>query len=337
MEEETNVAASAEVSANEPMSFDSALSILNQADEAPVEEQTAAPEQAEAEETGDEADKAEAPEQQETDAAPDADTDADEPYAHGNARTRLRDGTVTTVGELKKAAEQAKEYQRQLQERETRDREFEQRQAQIAAQEQFFTNTVNQAKAILQANIPPLPDEKLIEQGDSFTYMEQKARRDAWELKWRQLDHAQKVQAQQADQKRQDEIKQRVAQELQLLKDAVPETRTDEGFKAFRDEILTHAPKEYGFSAEEITNLGDHRALRVLKDAIAYRKLQADKAKAMEKAKAAPPVQQTAQVQAPGRRVSPAEKQAQTVKSGFETLRKTGSFDDALRILNSME
>jgi hypothetical protein len=315
------------------MSFDSALSILNQADEAPVEEQTAAPEQAEAEGTGDEAGNE--PDVPNTGAedTPDAHTDADEPYAHGNARTRLRDGTVTTVGELKKAAEQAKEYQRQLQERETRDREFEQRQAQIAAQEQYFTNTVNQAKAVLQANFPPKPDEKLLEQGDTFTYMEQKVRYDAAVEKWRQLDHAQKVQSQQAEQKRQEETKQRIAQELQLLKDAVPETRTEEGFKAFREDILTYGPKEYGFSAEELANRTDHRDFLVLKDAIAYRKLQAEKAKVAAKVKDVPPVQ----VQAPGRRVSPAEKQAQSVKTDFNRLRQTRSLDDALAILNQYD
>lgn len=338
MEEENQTAPSAEASVSEPMSFDSALSILNQADEAPVEENTAASEAPAGGETDVEAEQAEAPAtEQETEAAPEAETEDD--FVHGNHRTRLRDGTVTTVGELKKLADEAKELKAKLPTLEAREREFEQKAQAIAAQEQLFTQTINQAKAVLQANFPPKPDIEAYNRGeiDIITYTEQKARWDNAVEKWQTLNRAEQAKAQQAERekaelakKQEDEFKQVKAQEFERLTEFVPELKTQEGFKAFREDILTHAPKEYGFSAEEIGNWVDHRSLRVLKDAIAYRKLQAEKAKVAEKVKNVPPVQ----VQAPGRRVSPAEKQAQEVKTGFERLRKTASFNDALAILN---
>jgi hypothetical protein len=59
--------------------------------------------------------------------------------------------------------------------------------------------------------------------------------------------------------------------------------------------------------------------------------LQSNKAKVAEKVKHAPPVTVTP----PGRRTGNDEARAAKVKSGFEKLRSTGSFDDALSILNS--
>ena len=329
MEDENQSVPSAEVSASEPMSFDSALSILNEAD-TPVEETSAATEAPEGEEAVVEADQAE-PSPDEAEAAPEADTEAPE-FLHGNARTRLRDGSEVTIGELKKAYDEAKEYRVKQAEFDAKRQEFEAKQTQIAAKEQQFTQAIQQAQAVLRANFPPKPDYAAVERGevDIITYQEQVAKYNNAAEKWQGLERARIQQAQEAQQREQAATQQRIQQEIQLLKDAVPETRTEEGFKAFREEILTYAPKEYGFSAEEIGNLGDHRHLRVLKDAIAYRKLQAEKAKVAAKVKDVPPVQ----VQAPGRRVSPAEKQAQEVKTGFERLRKTASFNDALAILN---
>lgn len=329
MEEEQNVAPSAEASAPEPLTIDTALARMNALDN-PPEPEPAAPEPSADEEPVAEAEPAEAPEP-EAEAKPEADPEDD--FVHGNQRTRLRDGTVTTVGELKKLADQAKDYERQLQERSTRDAEAEQRLAQIAAQEQLFTNTVNQAKAILQANAPTKPDFEAYQRGeiDIITFTEQQARWNAYAEKWQQLTRAQQQQAQQAEAKRKEEQTQTIKRETELLREKFPELRTDEGFKTFREEVLSVAPKEYGLKPEELGSIADHRYLSILKDAIAYRKLQAAKPQALEKAKDAPPVQ----VQAPARRVSTQEKQAQTVKANFDRLRKTGSFDDALAILNS--
>src|ERR1044072_1105475 len=137
--EENQTAASAEASAPEPMSFDNALSILNEAPETPVEENTAPAEAAEAAETPGEADKAEAAK---ADAEPDATSEPDE-IIHGNAKTRLRDGTVVAVADLKKAHEKAKEYEAKQQEFDTRKAEVEPKLQAIQQQEQFFTTTIH--------------------------------------------------------------------------------------------------------------------------------------------------------------------------------------------------
>jgi hypothetical protein len=327
MEEENNVP-SAEVSANEPLSFNGALDILNAAD-APVET-PAASETAEAVEPDVEADQAE-PSQDEAEAASDAEPEA-ELVLHGNAKTRLRNGQEVTIGDLKKRWEEAEEYKARLPEFETRQREIEQKAQAIAAQEQLFTNSIQQAQEILRANFPPKPDYTAVERGevDIITYQEQVAKYNHAAEKWQQLGRAKQAHEQQAQQRQSEELKQTIAREVELLREKMPSLRSDEGFKAFREDILTRAPKEFGIAPEKLASIKDHTELMVLHDALAYRKLQAEKAKVAAKVKDVPPVQ----VQAPGRRASPAEKQAQVVKTGFERLRQTGSFEDALAILN---
>jgi hypothetical protein len=331
MENEEQNVPSAEASAPEPVTFDSALAQLNAADESPAE-QTAAPETAEAEETGVQADQADTSDQEA--ATPDADTEADD-YAHGNARTRLRDGTVTTVGELKKAAEQAKELQRQIQEREARDSEFEQRQAQIAAKEQVFTTTIQQAQAVLRANFPPKPDYTAVQRGDVdiITFNEQQAAWNHAVEKWNALEGARRKVEEEAKQKQDETTQQKIRQEMDVLTSRAPEFKDRDFAQSFRAETIKTATEHYGATEQQVLGVNEAWMALALKDALAYRKLQADKAKVAEKVKDVPPVQ----VQAPGRRASPAEKQAATVKTGFERLRSTGSFDDALNILNSLE
>jgi hypothetical protein len=258
-------AASAESGDTENSSFDHALGLLNDQEETtPPAEPTPSEDEPEVEE----ADTAEA---DEAEATPEPDDEPEEEVLHGNAKTRLRDGTVVAIADLKKAYDEAKEYRAKQSDYEAKAKEFEAKQATITQQEQFFTQTVQHAKTILEASMPPEPDEALRE-ADPIEYFLRKDARDRKILEWRRLDHAQKVQAQKAEAERTEQVRSQVAREMELLKDAIPELRTDEGFKAFKDDVLTYAPKEYGFSPQELAELSDHRALRVIKDAIAYRK-----------------------------------------------------------------
>ncbi len=54
------------------------------------------------------------------------------------------------------------------------------------------------------------------------------------------------------------------------------------------ENIFSSATKHYGFSQAELSNIYDHRAVLLMKDAAAYRELQAKKAEVTKKADAAP-------------------------------------------------
>jgi hypothetical protein len=110
--------------------------------------------------------------------------------------------------------------------------------------------------------------------------------------------------------------------------------KTPEAQKAFADDVLKIGQEHYGFTPQDLAQKMDHRDLLVLKDAIAYRKLQADKPKALEKVKDVPPVT----VQAPGRRVSAPERAAQAVSDKLAAARRSGglSMADALSLINDI-
>jgi hypothetical protein len=78
--------------------------------------------------------------------------------------------------------------------------------------------------------------------------------------------------------------------ERQALAKAIPETATDESFARFISALEVDASKHYGMNAQALAqslNLRDHRAYVLLKDAIAFRALQA-KAPAPKPATKAP-------------------------------------------------
>lgn len=248
----------------------------------------------------------------------------------------LRDGTRVRWGDLKRNLAEAQEIQRHRQELNQRFNQFQQTQAQLAQQHQYLNQVLPQAIQILQGSlpeVPPMPSPALV-QTDYFAYQEQlaahlaaKEQRGQKEAQLRQMVHAQQAGHQEMARRQQSEQTAYVQDEQRKLVDAFPDLR-DEGKRAqFLADVRKYGRETYGFSDDEIGRVADHRTALVLRDAIAYRKLQAQKPKAAAKAKSAPPVQR------PGKRVSESEQQAVTYRKEMDALRKSGSMDDAAALI----
>jgi len=99
----------------------------------------------------------------------------------------------------------------------------------------------------------------------------------------------QQIQAQQAEVAKQAQAKQAdvLKTEQQKLLQALPEWRDESKFKAARDQMTAYS-KKLGFSDEELNSIFDHRYMRVLNDAAQWHALQASKAEALKKVRAAP-------------------------------------------------
>lgn len=273
--------------------------------------------------------EAEADPEQDEAAAPDAeeaeegDTEADESddsYAHGNVMTRLRDGTRISVGELKKAFDKAREFERQEADFTARKQEVEAKTAQISQQEQIFASTIKQAIAALQHTLPPEPDPSL-RRDDPIAYFLAKDERDTKLHDIARLQQAQSAQAQEAQTKQVEQFQQYLKTEQTKLFERVPELRDDTKRRDFYNDLLSTG-KAYGFSDQEINDVGDHRFMLLVKDAAAFRKLQAAKPKAVEKGKAARPVAR------PDARAPAGERTSTKHKALFDRARKTRSVDD---------
>lgn len=246
------------------------------------------------------------------------------------------DGHKVPIDEVRRGFMRQADYTRKTQALADETRQFQTVKQQTEAERGELSNILNIAVEVLRTRMPQPPDRSMI-RDDPMGFMEQThAYNDAVEEVNKLLSAQQNIgQRQTAEQRQAQEEAQRAVQaqtaealqrEAQLMAETMPELRTPEGQKAF----FTDASKfgeHYGLTAEDIGGIQDHRALRVLKDAIAYRKLQAAKPAAMEKVKAAPPIRPAVR-QAPGTRSGDQQKRA------MDRLRREGSVEAAVATLD---
>ncbi|HKT89537.1 MAG TPA: hypothetical protein VJQ59_13930 [Candidatus Sulfotelmatobacter sp.] len=109
-------------------------------------------------------------------------------------------------------------------------------------------------------------------------------------------------QAQQQQFEQQQSMQKALAQEHELLMNAVPEWRTPETFKQDK-EAMTKYAQSLGFKDAELAQIYDHRYMRILHDAARYQALQASNPETLKQIRQAP------RMAAPGSRqdVNPSE------------------------------
>jgi hypothetical protein len=239
-------------------------------------------------------------------------------------RTRLRDGTVTTVGELKKLADEARELRAKVPQIAAQERQLSDRTAQLAQQEQFVQQVLPQAIAILQAYIPPPPDPALL-QTDVIAHYEQNTRHQQALAQLRQMQDAyatqQATQQKQADEAAEAARQQRLDAGRKLLLEKIPDVADPEKAKVIYQDFYDTATK-FGFDKADVDGVDDPRILHLVhtlsKKAAAYDKLMAQKPAVQAK------VQKAAPVQRPGPRPSPEANQLRAWDDRFKQMRDSG-------------
>jgi hypothetical protein len=156
-------------------------------------------------------------------------------------------------------------------------------------------------------------------------YIAQKENRERW------IAHLNALQQhrQQATQASSTETMQKKAErantEWGALLEKAPEFKDQKRTEAFVQDVTKFGTETYGFTTEELREaVGlDHRQALVLKDAIAWRKLQASKANLPKKIEGRPPVQKA------GKRLSSSEQRARGANDALSRLKQSGSLADA--------
>lgn len=254
-------------------------------------------------------------------------------FAADTAKTRLKDGTVISVQDLKRGflaqASFTRGTQELAKERETlasTKAEVEQHARQLQAQRDFILQ-------VSQKFLPTPPDERLLDQNsanfDPIRYMALKA---DYDKKVGELSELQK--SAQGETARMTQEQQRAQKELRdaeakRLLEAMPELKKPEVYNKFwADAVDTMT--EYGFSAEELDAAIDHRLYRVYRDLAAYRRAR----------KNLPAVKQAVQskpVLTGKKRMDPKAKTSREHQVRSEQLRKTGDFDAGVRSLMDLD
>jgi hypothetical protein len=174
---------------------------------------------------------------------------------------------------------------------------------------------------------PPVSPSREMFENDPLGYMDDKMKYDeAKESYDKQIAGYQQVVQQNA--KAEQLAKQAyMKREMEQLQIAIPEFSDSSKAKEIKSKLVNIGGKHYGYTAEEIGQVMDHRALKVLNDAMKYQEIIAGKSKAVKKTRKAKPVLKAGAKRS--NKVQPGKvRDRQQAK-----LRNSGSIEDALGLI----
>ncbi len=265
----------------------------------------------------------------ETEAEDQAEDETEEPeteqgrFVADNAKVRLEDGRVVSIAELKSGTLMQADYTRKTQEVAAERKAIAERLERTTQQEQQLAQQFEYASTLLQSFNPQPPDPSLMNT-DPLAYMQAKEQFENWQQHLGHIESERQRIYQERQAQFESQRTERVQREWDALLSKVPDLKDQNKLKAFASDINA-ASSTYGFSAEELKAVAlDHRQALVLRDAMAWRKLQSSKPKAVAKVEGRPPVQKG------GKRLSPDAHKAATASTAINRLKQSGSVNDAV-------
>jgi hypothetical protein len=230
-----------------------------------------------------------------------------------------------TLEDLKRGYSGQKYVQKGMQEAAAARKQAEEVYSALIAERQQIASLYQQIQSGSIAK-PPSPPSKELFDRDPIGYMEEKIRYDEAKAQYdqQQAQFGQVVAQQSEAQKR--AMQAYLQQEMENLKSVMPEFGDAEKATKIREKLVRGGAEYYGYSPEEIGQVMDHRAIRVLNDAVRYREIMAGKNKAEQKASGAKPV------------IKPGAKRPNSTKKVVQDkmkaqLRKSGRIEDALALI----
>lgn len=301
--------------------IESAVDLLVQNEESEQEE---APEASDQPERESEPEAAEQPDTEEEDHYPEDEEVAEQP----NTFTVKVDGTEVevTLDELQRGYSGQKYIQKGMQEVADLRKKAETANATLASAGEAVLALYQKMQAPGFAQPPTPPDESLIE-SDPIGYTQDKARYDTAMEKYQkdmsQVQHTLAYQHQAQQQAQQAYLE----REMETLRQVMPEFADPEKATKTRDSMLKMGTEIYGYQPEEISAVMDHRAIRVLNDAIKYQEIMRGKDKAVEKATKGP---KSKVVKAGSKKTASNRNDTRQARS---KLKRSGSIQDAMSLI----
>jgi len=175
------------------------------------------------------------------------------------------------------------------------------------------------------AQPPAEPDEALLDT-DPFRYQAENNRYQKELQKYNQEIALMQQTTAYTQQAQQEAQRAYVQQEMETLRQVDPDFADPQRATVARDQIVRAGTEIYGYSAEEISAVMDHRAIRVLRDAARYRDLMANKETVVKKAK--PKATRVVKAGAKKTRSNVTE-----VRNQRSKLKRSGRIEDAMSLL----
>jgi len=230
-----------------------------------------------------------------------------------------------TLEDLQRGYSGQKYVQKGMQEAAAQKKQAEEVYSALLAERQQLVDMYQQMQQGQFLSKPNPPSEELLAE-DPIGYIEEKARYDKAVEQYNQQQGKMSQLMQQSEQARERAVQAYLQQEMQSLANVIPEFGDAQKASKLKNKLIDGGQNHYGYTQEEIGQIMDHRAIRVLNDAIKYREIVAGKSKAEQKAKGAKPV------------IKPGAKRAQNpsrkaMDKQKARLKRSGSIEDALALI----
>ena len=178
------------------------------------------------------------------------------------------------------------------------------------------------------AHPPEKPTKELFD-ADPIGYMkenlEYEEKKGAYDNKMAQLQQV----SQQNSEASQNAKQAYLQEQMQILQKEIPEFADTKKAGKLKDQLVSVGSNYYGYSNDEISNITDARAIKVLNDAMKYQDIIAGKTKAKVKTQSAKPVLK------PGAKKT-AMPNAKIRSRQKAKLRETGSMEDAISLITNV-
>lgn len=270
-------------------------------------------------------------EEEDEDEEPDEEDSEDEPLEFEVTVDRDEDGNPVKgkvgVDELIAGWQRGRGYEAKMQETVEARKAAEQQREEIRKLEEDYKERLAQWAVPMEQE----PDWQAAAQ--QLSPQEFNMARAQWEQRQRMSEMA-KQEYQRIVAKQEEEAAQAAKQETIKAKDRllnnVPEWRDGKKATAEIKEMADLAVNEYGITPEEVSSLTDDRQVRILRDAMLYRRLKENKA-TMEKR-----VSKPGKTLRPGSKTTAKQKSSQKQNQAMTRFKKTNSMDDAVEVMNGL-
>jgi len=269
----------------------------------------------------------------ESDQEPTEDTDSDEdaeeaPQVEAKTFRVKVDGEEVEVplDELLKGYSRTADYTRKTQAVSQARKEAEAELVQAREERQRYAATLQVLSQQLQAMQPPEIDWDKLYQENPTEWVRQRelARSRQEQMMWVQSQQQALQQRQQVEE--QEQQARTLETEREKLLDVLPDWRDSDKARAEKAKIVEYATEKLGFSADEISDIYDARAVVALRKAWLYDELMS------KRDKMRPTIQQKAKPMKGGTAGTPQSTKVRTSKDALSRLAKSGSTRDAAAV-----
>lgn len=204
-------------------------------------------------------------------------------------RVRIGDDEVDlTLEELRLGYMRQGDYTRKTQQVAEGRKQAEAELEALTAQRESYANQLAQLETALNQSEPTQEYWDALQAEDPIEYVKQReALRDRRDALAQVQSEQQRVQQEQYQQL-QAQTQERLKQEAEKLLDVIPEWRDADVATKQKNAVYTYAQRHLGYSEQELSQIGDHRAVNALRKAYLYDELMKQKPAATKKTKAAP-------------------------------------------------